>query len=60
MWLQRIMYNVKNRLLSQTPDTSYPSVSSSGSPPLVASTKAQVIQHRLLELDRRLASLQTR
>ena len=56
MWLQRIMFNVKARLLNQTRDTSaIPHPPSSA--PLSETTRAQVIQNRLIDIDRRQARL---
>ncbi len=56
MWLQRIMFNVKARLLNQTRDP----IATAPSASTCETTRLQVIQKRLLDLDQRLARLQSR
>lgn len=60
MWLQRIMFNLKFRLLHQSRDTDYAPAQTPVSLPPVEATRAQIIQNRLLDLDERLEHLQSR
>lgn len=60
MWLQRIIFNLKARLLDQTKDTMYTPAPAPASVTVAETARARVIQSRLLEMDQRLVHLQPR
>jgi hypothetical protein len=60
MWLNRVLFNVKTRLLNQKSDEGTPSRPSGSWIVGDADKRAQLIQNRLVDLDRKLARIQSK
>ena len=60
MWLNRVWFNVKNRLLNQKSEEETQSRRPSTWIPKAADEQARLIQTRLIDLDQRLDRLQAR
>lgn len=60
MWLQRVIFNVRHRLLSQGAIWSSDAHPSKTPPKKTEEKRAQVILDRLLDLDERCANLKSR
>ena len=58
MWLQRVLFNVKTRLLHQLDDVTPGDRTSWPDPPDAKRQRVQHIQNRLVDLDERAARLQ--
>ena len=57
MWLQRVLFNVKTRLLNHRNDVLVGDRRTDPPHPNIKDQRAQSIQHRLTDLDKRLAEL---
>ncbi len=60
MWLNRVLFNIKTRLLNQKSDEGALNTPPGTSAADDAERRAQLIQNRLVDLDRRLAQIQSR
>jgi hypothetical protein len=60
MWLNRVLFNIKTRLLNQKTDEGTPSRPPSPWAADDADKRARLIQYRLIDLDKRLAQIQSR
>lgn len=59
MWLHRVLFNVKTRLLNQKSEEEHQSRPPMSWIPSDAENKARIVQTRIDDLDERMAHLQT-